>query len=184
MAFEVVSVKFAGEDAGRALADYTVSDGQIRAVTARAEPFSGGAFLDIALAAATDVHEPTAASIRVTTATVNEIPVSGLGAQSYAIEPYAFKLHANFPNPFNPETWVPFELAEASDVSVDIYNIHGKRVRHVDLGHRDAGAYTTRDTAAYWDGRNASGEAAASGVYIYRLRAGAWSAAGRMILRK
>jgi hypothetical protein len=77
----------------------------------------------------------------------------------------------NFPNPFNPETWIPFSLAETADVVVDIYDARGARVRGLELGSRPAGAYTSRDTAAYWDGRNAAEEVVGSGVYYYRLNA-------------
>ncbi len=77
----------------------------------------------------------------------------------------------NFPNPFNPETWIPFRLAETADVVVDIYDGRGARVRALKLGSRSAGGYTSRDTAAYWDGRNAAGEVVGSGVYYYRLNA-------------
>ena len=67
-------------------------------------------------------------------------------------------LFANYPNPFNPETWIPYQLAEAGDVTVTIYDIHGRVVRGLDLGHQRAGMYHGRSRAAYWDGRNAQGE--------------------------
>ena len=90
----------------------------------------------------------------------------------------------NFPNPFNPETWMPFRLTEDASVAIQIYDAQGKLVRMLDLGHNPAGAYLTRDTAAYWDGRNSSGEAVASGVYFYRLRAGEFEATRRMLVIK
>lgn len=77
----------------------------------------------------------------------------------------------NFPNPFNPETWIPFSLAESADVVVDIYDARGTRVRTLNLGPTSAGAHTSRHMAAHWDGRNADGETVGSGLYYYRLNA-------------
>lgn len=74
-------------------------------------------------------------------------------------------LLANYPNPFNPETWIPYQLANPSTVEITIYNTQGAVVRHLDLGHQPAGYYTSRSQAAYWDGRNATGERIASGIY-------------------
>ena len=79
---------------------------------------------------------------------------------------------ANYPNPFNPETWIPYQLAEPADVTLTIYDIHGRVVRNIDLGHQRAGMYHGRSRAAYWDGRNAQGEPVASGLYFYTLKAG------------
>ena len=90
----------------------------------------------------------------------------------------------NYPNPFNPETWIPFELAEAADVTVRIYGLDGGLVRKLELGARGAGEYVGRESAAYWDGRNADGEAAASGVYVYELTAGDYHALRRMVVMK
>ena len=72
-------------------------------------------------------------------------------------------LLANYPNPFNPETWIPYDLAEDSDVEIEIYNVKGERVRRLSLGFQGAGSYRDRSRAAYWDGRNAVGESVASG---------------------
>ena len=90
----------------------------------------------------------------------------------------------NYPNPFNPETWIPFELSEAADVSVYIHSLRGDLVRVLDLGRRGAGRHHRRGEAAYWDGRNTSGEAVASGVYVYELRAGAYRRARRMLIAR
>ena len=90
----------------------------------------------------------------------------------------------NYPNPFNPETWIPFELAEASRVRMTIYNASGQTVRVLDLGLLPAGAYRSRSKAAHWDGRNALGERAASGVYYVRIEAGSFMALRRMVVLK
>ena len=78
----------------------------------------------------------------------------------------------NYPNPFNPETWIPYHLALDTDVTLTIYDIKGAMVRRLALGHQQAGFYTDRTKAAYWDGRNERGESVANGVYFYQLRVG------------
>ena len=93
-------------------------------------------------------------------------------------------LLANYPNPFNPETWIPYQLAEPAEVSVSIYSVDGKLVRTLELGQVPAGTYQSRSRAAYWDGRNAQGESVASGVYFYTLQAGDFSATRKMVIRK
>ena len=90
----------------------------------------------------------------------------------------------NYPNPFNPETWIPYHLAEAADVHITIYDIQGAVVRRLALGHRSAGYYTDRSKAAYWNGRNESGESVASGVYFYQFRAVDYTATRRMVIVK
>ncbi|MBT7807791.1 hypothetical protein HN766_19975, partial [Candidatus Poribacteria bacterium] len=93
-------------------------------------------------------------------------------------------LLANYPNPFNPETWIPFDLSEAADVTVSMYDARGVVVRRLDLGRLAPGVYRRRSTAAYWDGRNDFGERVSSGMYMYELRAGAARHMRRMIVRK
>ncbi len=98
--------------------------------------------------------------------------------------PSQTRLLANYPNPFNPETWIPFELTEASTVVVRVYDAAGSLVRSLDLGSRPAGYYSSREDAAYWDGRNAAGESVASGVYVCELHAGDYHAIRRMLILK
>ncbi len=93
-------------------------------------------------------------------------------------------LLANFPNPFNPETWIPYQLAKSADVTLHIYTVNGTLVRTLALGHQAAGMYQNRSGAAYWDGRNAFGEPVASGVYFYTLTAGDFTATRKMLIRK
>ena len=98
--------------------------------------------------------------------------------------PETTTLLPNYPNPFNPETWIPYQLAEAADVMLTIYDIHGHVVRALDLGHQHAGTYHGRSRAAYWDGKNAQGESVASGLYFYTLKAGDFTATRKMLIRK
>ena len=90
----------------------------------------------------------------------------------------------NYPNPFNPETWIPYYLTEDASVTIQIFDAQGTHSRKLDLGHKPAGTYLTRDAAAYWDGRNDYGEVLSSGLYFYQLRADGFSATRRMILAK
>ena len=90
----------------------------------------------------------------------------------------------NYPNPFNPETWIPYQLAKASDVTLHIYAANGAVVRTLDLGHQAAGIYQYRSRAAYWDGRNEVGESVASGIYFYTITAGDFTATRKMLIRK
>ncbi len=93
-------------------------------------------------------------------------------------------LLANYPNPFNPETWIPYQLAEAGEVTFHIYAANGALVRTLDLGHQAAGLYQYRSRAAYWDSKNEVGEPVASGVYFYTLTAGDFTATRKMLIRK
>ena len=101
-----------------------------------------------------------------------------------ALTPKETALLANFPNPFNPETWIPYQLAKPADVTLTIYAMNGQVVRRLVLGHQAAGMYQNRSRAAYWDGRNALGEPVASGVYFYTLTAGDFAATRKMLIRK
>ena len=103
---------------------------------------------------------------------------------SAIVVPTQTGLLPNYPNPFNPETWLPYQLARPSDVTVRIYGIDGALVRTLSLGHQPAGIYHGRSRAAYWDGRNALGEPVASGVYFYTLTAGDFAATRKMLIRK
>ena len=101
-----------------------------------------------------------------------------------ALTPDTTALLANYPNPFNPETWIPYQLSKAADVTVSIHASDGNLVRTLALGHQDAGLYQNRSQAAYWDGKNALGETVASGLYFYTLTAGDFAATRRMLILK
>ena len=101
-----------------------------------------------------------------------------------ALAPKETTLLANYPNPFNPETWIPYQLAESTEVTLHIYSVKGALVRTLALGHQAAGMYQSKSRAAYWDGRNAQGEKVASGIYFYTLSAGDFSATRKLLIRK
>jgi flagellar hook assembly protein FlgD len=88
----------------------------------------------------------------------------------------------SYPNPSNPEVWIPYDLAEESPVSIHIYNISGQLIRTLDLGVQPRGRYTSKGKAAYWDGHTQAGDQAASGVYFYILRADKFTAAEKMVI--
>ena len=98
--------------------------------------------------------------------------------------PEKTQLLANYPNPFNPETWMPYELATDTNVKITIYNTQGVVIRTLELGQQSAGYYTGRERAAYWDGRNAFGEQVASGIYFYQLETDTMSALRKMVILK
>ena len=133
----------------------------------------------------TDVHRwlTQAQGIDLTDATLQR-GVFFLEQLLAALTPKKTALLPNYPNPFNPETWIPYHLAHAADVIFTIYDTKGVVVRQLDLGHQPTGYYTARAKAAYWDGRNNLGEPVGSGVYFYQLSAGDFSAMRKMVILK
>ena len=101
-----------------------------------------------------------------------------------ALIPDETTLLPNYPNPFNPETWIPYQLAEPAEVTVFIHSANGTLIRPLALGYQSAGIYRSRDRAAYWDGTNEVGEPVASGVYFYTLLAGDFKATRKMLVIK
>jgi len=93
-------------------------------------------------------------------------------------------LYQNYPNPFNPETWIPYALEDDAQVSILIYSAAGQLVRILDLGLKPSGMYISKDKAIYWDGCDDSGQAVASGIYFYTLKAGSFQAAGKMAVAR
>ena len=94
------------------------------------------------------------------------------------------QLLANYPNPFNPETWIPFELSQDSQVAISIYDVQGQPIRQIELGMVMAGRYVTAGQAVYWDGKTADGEMVASGTYFYQLQAGDYLETKKMVILK
>ena len=97
-------------------------------------------------------------------------------------QPSQTALLANYPNPFNPETWIPYQLNAPAKVRLAIFDIRGARVREIDLGYQQAGQYLANSRAAHWDGRDEQGEPVATGVYLYRLKADSFLQVRKMLL--
>ena len=144
-------------------------------------------------AAAPAIHSPTAEQIQSWLTQVRQADdgspdfrraISVLKALLRSVLPETTVLLPNYPNPFNPETWIPYQLANASDVQITIYDTKGIVVRSLVLGHQAAGYYTDRNRAAYWDGRNGLGENVASGVYFYQLLTDDMSLTRKMVILK
>ena len=98
--------------------------------------------------------------------------------------PEQTQLLPNYPNPFNPETWIPFELSQDSKVSVTIYNVAGTPVRSISVGYLEAGRYVSQSRAIYWDGRTDTGERVASGIYLYQIQVGDYTDIRKMVILK
>ena len=98
--------------------------------------------------------------------------------------PSTSKILANFPNPFNPETWIPFQIKQERVVTIHIHNSAGQLVRTLEVGSRAAGVYDTKERAVYWDGTNEQGEPVSSGTYFYTLQAGDFQGTKKMLLLK
>lgn len=119
-----------------------------------------------------------------------EIHVTGIGVQNLGtirlsnLIPKESRLLANYPNPFNPETWIPFQLSKEANVTIRIYDMAGRLIRTLDLGILRPGFYLDRSRAVHWDGRNELGEKVASGVYFYTIQAGNFRASRRMVVVK
>ena len=108
-----------------------------------------------------------------------------LGSLTFVeVFPKETALLTNYPNPFNPETWIPYQLAKPADVNISIHSADGRLVRMLELGHLSAGIYHSKSRAAYWDGRNELGESVASGIYLYMFTADSFTATGKMLIRK
>ena len=144
-------------------------------------------------AAAPTIHSPTAEQVQNWLAQIKAADdgspdfrkaIAVLEALLRTVRPETTVLLANYPNPFNPETWIPYQLANASKVHITIYDTKGAIVRTLELGHQAAGYYTGRNRAAYWDGRNSLGGNVASGLYFYQLQADNISLTRKMVILK
>ena len=107
-----------------------------------------------------------------------------IAAAPATVLPDTTGLLPNYPNPFNPETWIPYQLAEPAEVTLHIYGVNGALIRTLAFGHQPAGSYKSKSRAVYWDGKNESGETAASGLYFYTLSASDFTATRKMFIVK
>ena len=107
-----------------------------------------------------------------------------LGVDLLDVRPSSTRLRPNYPNPFNPETWIPFQLAVSGEIQLTIYNVEGQVVRQLNLGFHQPGYYRQMDRAAYWDGKDDLGQSVSSGLYFYQLQVGEVRDTRKMVILK
>ena len=149
----------------------------------RTHVLSGRSVYANVVAALMDVKHLATGDVRLGKAFVVLSELLQLLAELTAI-PETTALLPNYPNPFNPETWIPYHLSKDAEVKLTIYDMRGVAVRVLVFGHQPAGVYERRGRAAYWDGRNSHGEPVASGVYFYTLTAGDFTATRKLLIAK
>ena len=128
-----------------------------------------------------DVNRDGIVNVQDLILVANELPI---GSAPLAQLPIQTHLFHNYPNPFNPETWIPYVLSDPTDVAIEIYTANGSLVRRLAIGYQSAGLYINKASAVYWDGRNAFGEPVASGLYFYTFIAGDYAATRKMLIRR
>jgi hypothetical protein len=181
--FRLVDVSAPAAESARALVAKKTESGRVSLAVAGATPILGDRFVELTFVASPTFRKGSLGEVRVSRFDVNESRLEP-SAYRFGLLAYQFRLLPNYPNPFNPETWIPFELDATSRVTVNIYGTNGQLVRRLDLGVRDAGEHVDKTSAAYWDGRNEQGEVVASGVYHYEIRTESASATRAMVIRK
>ena len=172
-----------GTVAARALSDDTARSKAVWVDLNRNSVVQAGDTLEVTLR---DTHGAVVAGPILQTVSGTDIRNAYLTVALMAgdVHPKDTVLAQNYPNPFNPETWIPYQLSETTEVAIQIYDGSGRLVRTLDMGLKAAGPYMTRSRAAYWDGKNESGEPVASGIYFYTLQAPEFSSTRRMVILK
>jgi len=180
-------VKPVGASASYLTKGYSVvanpTDGQFTVTFAGANSLNGsGSLVNLGF----ETLDNTQATLPLTLAKVqiNEKEITTIKSELVRIIPDKMVLLQNFPNPFNPETWIPYQLSKDNNVQIRIFNVSGQLVRSISLGYQQAGVYSDKNHAAYWDGRNAASEKVSSGVYFYTIQAGDFNATRKMLIVK
>ena len=184
LGFDQSDLSLTNNTAGATVTGWSSSDNIFTATITATQ--SGSVTFYVAEGVATDTagNSNTAAVRKTVTVTLPGTLNPNAAPSANGNIPDQTLLQANYPNPFNPETWIPYQLANAGNVSIAIYDVHGTVIRRLDLGHQRAGYYTSRSRAAYWDGTNDFGERVASGIYFYTLTASEFSATRKMLIGK
>jgi hypothetical protein len=161
----------------------SINEGEVRIAFVSAAPLNGSGellYIEFKVVSST----PDFTDIALAEVSLGEnIDVAKIDG-SIEVLPTKTVLLANYPNPFNPETWIPYRLAEDATVKISIFDSKGRMVRAIHLRHQPAGNYVHKDRAVYWDGRNNAGEKVASGIYYYQLQVGSFSAIRKLVIQK
>jgi hypothetical protein len=158
--------------------------GEVRFAFATTEAMNGqGNLFMVEFEVLPDSEGKTSPLILDSVSLSNSLSVTKING-SVTVLPQKSVLFQNYPNPFNPETWIPFKLAQDASVVISIHNVKGQLIRAIALGNKNAGVYTTKGKAAYWDGKDSLSESVASGVYFYTLQAGEFRATRKMVIIK
>ena len=162
---------------------YESDNGQLRIWIAGTEVFEGsGSIVEVTFKVSENVATPVRSHLSLSKFKLNETTLDKKALAEFTIQSYQFKLLPNYPNPFNPDTWIPYELAEEAEVAIEIYNVAGQLIRTLNLGFHPRGTYYSKSKAVHWDGRNNAGERVASGVYFYHLHADSFRATKKMVI--
>ncbi len=162
--------------------EYQVKEGKINISLAGAEAIAkSGDFVRVEFEPQT---QSMTTRISLENVRLNGKLITSISQGIIEILPEKYALLQNFPNPFNPETWIPFQLKEEAEVVIRIYNVKGELVRVLSIGPKPAGSYLSKEKSAFWNGKNRSGEAVANGLYFYTFKAGDFTASRKMILVK
>ncbi|MFC1712705.1 Ig-like domain-containing protein [Candidatus Poribacteria bacterium] len=177
----------ASSESGVLLASNVAEPGMIRIAFAGTGSLNSRKLAEIQFDILTDDVSPLKLQ-RVDLYQPNALPIDSRPVdsefRSWAIPVEHSALLQNFPNPFNPDTWIPYQLKESDKVTIQIFNVAGELVRKLDLGYKSAGLYVSSSRAAYWNGRNEAGEQVSSGVYFYNIQAGEFTATKKMVVAK
>jgi len=167
------------------LLEYRFINDQLNiAIAGPRTPNDSGAIINVEFEVSDKINRNITSHIVLSRQLLNEGANVVVRDGSFKVLPAKTLMYPNYPNPFNPETWIPYQLAEESDVNIRIYDITGRLVYRVNLGNQNAGFYITKGEAMHWDGKDNAGEKVASGVYFYTLEAGRFRATRKMILMK
>jgi hypothetical protein len=174
-------------DAGALLVSNVDEPGTARIMFARTNILSSAVLAEVKFDVLTDDASPLTlerADLYRHDSLLLDVEMTHGRFKSWDMPPDRSALLQNFPNPFNPETWLPYQLKEGSHIVIQIFSLKGELIRKFDLGYKPAGLYISRGNAVYWDGRNESGEQVASGLYIYSIEAGDLRATRKMVIAR
>jgi len=163
---------------------WSLNLGNLKAESGQSYHCQSGETVGLKLLGDTTIHQQTITDQGLQQLKTIRYQQQSDGGITTSDRPDQTQLGANYPNPFNPETWIPYQLSQAAEVKLEIYDGQGRLVKKLELGWQPAGYYTTTAESIYWDGRNSNGEQVSSGLYFYQLEAGDYTQTRKMVILK